>query len=47
MERGHPWTAITAWLGAVVVLIVTGHLAGNLQLAYGAQNVGPSGRDDR
>jgi len=39
----HPWTAIAAWIGAVVVLMVAGHLAGTLQLPYGAQNVGPSG----
>jgi len=43
----HPWTAIAAWIGAVVVLMVAGHLAGTLQLPYGAQNVGPSGRAEQ
>jgi uncharacterized membrane protein YdfJ with MMPL/SSD domain len=26
----HPWTAIAAWIGAVVALMVAGHLAGTL-----------------
>jgi len=46
-SASHPWTAIAAWIGAVVVLMVTGHLAGTLQLPYGAQNVGPSGRAEQ
>ena len=46
-SAGHPWTAIAAWIGSVVVLMVTGHLAGTLQLPYGAQNVGPSGRAEQ
>ena len=46
-SAGHPWTAIAAWIGAVVVLMVTGHLAGTLQLPYGAQNVGPSGQAEQ
>src|SRR6516165_8077561 len=28
----HPWTAILAWLGCVVALLVTGHLVGTSQL---------------
>ncbi len=28
----HPWTAIIAWLGCVVVLLVAGHMAGTFQL---------------
>ena len=28
----HPWTAILAWLGCVVVLLVAGRLAGTIQL---------------
>ena len=28
----HPWTAIVAWLGCVVVLLVAGHLAGTIQV---------------
>jgi uncharacterized membrane protein YdfJ with MMPL/SSD domain len=43
----HPWTAIAAWLAAVAVLLVTGHLAGTLPLPSGAQNVGPSGRAEQ
>ena len=27
-SAGHPWIAITAWAGAVVVLMMAGHLAG-------------------
>jgi hypothetical protein len=27
----HPWTAILAWLGCVVVLLLAGHLAGTIQ----------------
>jgi uncharacterized membrane protein YdfJ with MMPL/SSD domain len=43
----HPWAAIAAWIGAVAALMVTGHLAGTLQLPYGAQNVGPSGQAEQ
>jgi uncharacterized membrane protein YdfJ with MMPL/SSD domain len=43
-SAAHPWTAITVWIGVVAALMVTGHLAGTLQLPYGAQNVGPSGQ---
>jgi uncharacterized membrane protein YdfJ with MMPL/SSD domain len=46
-SAGHPWTAIAAWVGAVVVLMVAGHLAGTLQLPSGAQNVGPSGQAEQ
>ena len=28
----HPWTAIIAWLGCVVVLLLAGHMAGTFQL---------------
>ncbi len=28
----HPWTAILAWLGCVVILLLAGHLAGTIQL---------------
>ena len=28
----HPWTAIAAWLGCVMVLLVAGHLAGTIQV---------------
>jgi hypothetical protein len=46
-SASHPWTAIAAWLGAVVVLLVTGHLAGTLQLPSGAQNPGQSGQAEQ
>ena len=36
----HPWTAIIAWLGCVVVLLVAGHLAGTIQLPDSEQYVG-------
>ena len=29
-SAGHPWIAITAWAGAVVVLMMAGHLARDL-----------------
>jgi uncharacterized membrane protein YdfJ with MMPL/SSD domain len=51
LSRGRvarpPLAAIAAWIGAVVVLMVTGHLAGTLQLPYGAPNVGPSGQAEQ
>ena len=46
-SASHPWTAIAAWLGAVAVLLVAGHLAGTIQLPNGAQNVGPSSQAER
>ena len=46
-SASHPWTAITAWLGAVAVLLVAGHLAGTIQLPNGAQNVGLSGQAEQ
>ena len=36
----HPWTAITAWLGCVVVLLMAGHLAGTFQLPDSQTDVG-------
>ena len=44
-SASHPWTAIAAWLGAVAVLLVAGHLAGTIQLPNGAQNVGPAANE--
>jgi putative drug exporter of the RND superfamily len=46
-SASHPWTTIAAWLGAVAVLLVAGHLAGTIQLPNGAQNVGPSGQAEQ
>jgi uncharacterized membrane protein YdfJ with MMPL/SSD domain len=43
-SAGHPWTAIAAWLGCVVILLVTAHLAGTRQLANADQSVGQSGQ---
>lgn len=40
----HPWTAILAWLGSVVVLLVAGHLAGTIQLSNPDQSVGQNGQ---
>jgi len=36
----HPWTAILAWLGCVVALLVTGHLVGTSQLPQSATSSG-------
>jgi uncharacterized membrane protein YdfJ with MMPL/SSD domain len=36
----HPWTAIIAWLGCVVVLLVAGHMVGTFQLSDSEQDVG-------
>lgn len=40
----HPWTAITAWLGCVVVLLLTGHLVGTHQLSNSETSVGQAGQ---
>ncbi len=40
----HPWTAIAAWLGAVVVLLLTGHLVGMRQLTNADSAVGQAGQ---
>jgi uncharacterized membrane protein YdfJ with MMPL/SSD domain len=37
-SAGHPCTAIAAWLGAVVVLVVAGHLAGTVMKLLGPRN---------
>ena len=40
-SASHPWTAIAAWLGAVAVLLVAGHLAGALlQWGWGQSLLG-------
>lgn len=39
-SAGHPWTAIAAWLGCVVVLLVTGHLVGTAQLSQSETSSG-------
>ena len=36
----HPWTAILAWLGCVVILLLTGRLAGTIQLPSAEEGSG-------
>ena len=43
----HPWTAIIAWLGCVVVLLVAGHMAGTFQLPDSQQDVGQAGQAEQ
>jgi RND superfamily putative drug exporter len=40
----HPWTAILAWLGCVVILLVTGHLAGTVQVPTAETGSGQTGQ---
>ena len=40
----HPWTAILAWLGCVVVLLVAGHMVGTARLSNPDQSVGQDGQ---
>jgi uncharacterized membrane protein YdfJ with MMPL/SSD domain len=40
----HPWTAILAWVGCVVVLLVTGHLVGTLQVPLQETGAGQTGQ---
>jgi putative drug exporter of the RND superfamily len=39
----HPWTAIAAWLGAVVIIVLAGHFAGTVQLAAADTGAGETG----
>ena len=41
-SAGHPWTVIAAWLGCVVILLVTGHLVGTFQLPSSQKSAGES-----
>jgi uncharacterized membrane protein YdfJ with MMPL/SSD domain len=43
----HPWTAILAWVGCVLVLLVTGHMAGTLQLPDSQTDVGQTEQADQ
>jgi len=36
----HPWTAILAWLGCVVILLLTGRMAGTIQLPSAEEGSG-------
>jgi RND superfamily putative drug exporter len=38
----HPWTVVAAWLGAVVILLLTSHLIGTSQLPASQQSAGQS-----
>ena len=40
----HPWTAILAWLGCVVVLLLAGHLAGTIQVPAEETGSGQTGQ---
>ena len=40
----HPWTAILAWLGCVVILLVTGRLVGTLQVPAEETGSGQTGQ---
>ena len=43
-SAAHPWLAIAVWVACVVVLLVTGRLAGTSQLSAADQSVGQSGQ---
>jgi uncharacterized membrane protein YdfJ with MMPL/SSD domain len=43
-SAGHPWTAIAAWLGCVVVLLVAGHVAGTIQVPAEETGSGQTGQ---
>ncbi|HUC22386.1 MAG TPA: MMPL family transporter [Streptosporangiaceae bacterium] len=46
-SASHPWIAIGAWVGCVVILLVTGHLAGTRQLLSAQESVGQSGQAEQ
>jgi uncharacterized membrane protein YdfJ with MMPL/SSD domain len=39
----HPWTAIAAWLGAVIIVMTAGHFAGTVQLTPADTGAGETG----
>ena len=43
----HPWTAIFAWVGCVVILLVAGHMAGTFQLPDSQTDVGQTEQADQ
>ena len=43
----HPWTALVAWLGGVVVVLVMGHLAGTVQLPLSQTSSGQAGQAEQ
>jgi uncharacterized membrane protein YdfJ with MMPL/SSD domain len=42
-SAAHPWAAIFAWLACVTILLVTGHLAGTMQVAAEETGAGQTG----
>ena len=43
----HPWTVIAAWVGCVVVLLLTGHLVGTVQLPNSQTASGQAGQAEQ
>jgi uncharacterized membrane protein YdfJ with MMPL/SSD domain len=46
-SASHPWIAIGVWVGCVVILLLTGHLAGTRQLLSAQESVGQSGQAEQ
>lgn len=46
-SAAHPWLIIAAWAACILVLLVTGQLAGTRQLANSDASVGQSGRAEQ
>ena len=46
-SAAHPWIAIAAWVGCVVVLLVTGHLVGTVQLPNSQTGSGQTGQAEQ
>src|SRR5262249_16572373 len=43
-SASHPWIVVAAWIGGILVLLVTGHLSGTRQLSNAEMSVGQSGQ---
>jgi uncharacterized membrane protein YdfJ with MMPL/SSD domain len=43
----HPWTVIAAWVGCAVVLLLTGHLVGTVQLPNSQTASGQAGQAEQ
>jgi len=46
-SASHPWIVIAAWIGGVLILLFSGHLAGTRQLSNADMSVGQSGQAAR
>jgi len=46
-SAAHPWIAIAAWVGCVVVLLVTGRLVGTVQLPNSQTGSGQTGQAEQ